>query len=99
MQAKTRLQVVGVPLKLIGKLKERTKVNGNASRPFRIWNEHEHRDCKSRYYIYPENARWGALKECKFASTGNAFQVYDARSGKVVCEYRRGVSSIIFLKD
>jgi hypothetical protein len=86
-------------LNRVFKRRDLTKVEQDAIRPFRIWDEGNFVNLPHRCYVHEDRAKLGALIACKFAKVGDTFQVYDARSGRSVCSYRRGVSSIIILKD
>jgi len=65
-------------------------------RPFRLWDAKEKAAMRWRYYAGPHNAHQGALLETRWAAVGSCIEVYDARTGKLLGQYKRRQHTIDF---
>lgn len=68
------------------------------SRPYRIWDSNGKCDVRYRYYTHSKRAHMGALIECKWAKPETVYEVYNVNTGKVLGQYKRMISSVVFLK-
>lgn len=74
----------------------RPRSEGTA-RPYRLWNARECCVLRWRYYSDHKRAHMGALIECRWSPVGTTIEVYNANSGRLLGQYRRGVADIKFL--
>jgi hypothetical protein len=65
-------------------------------RPFRLWDAVNKCNLRWRYYSDPKRAHMGALIECRWSPIGHTIEVYDARTGRLLGQYTRRVSSVQF---
>lgn len=75
----------------------KTHVEEDVSRPFRVWDENEKCDVRWRYYTSARRAQRGAILEIMWAKVDTAYTVYDARDGRFIRGFRKGVSSVIVI--
>lgn len=75
-----------------------TKIDGEAKRPFRLWDSVAKRDMCYRYYQIKRNALDGALLETRWAKVGATIEVYDCRTGSLLGIFQRHTTTISFTK-
>lgn len=67
----------------------------DAARPYRLWNVKLKQNMRWRYYKDKRNAHIGALIEARWeCKPGEAIEVYDARNGRMICQYVRTVDGV-----
>lgn len=70
----------------------------DAARPFRLWDVKRKRNIPHRYYAIKQNAGIAALIECRWeCKPGEAIEVYDARTARMIGQYIRTVDSVRFI--
>jgi hypothetical protein len=67
------------------------------SRPYHLWNASEKEQLRWRYYSDRKRAHIGALIEARWAEIGTVIEVFDARNGELLGQYRRRVHDIHFM--
>jgi len=68
-------------------------------RPFRLYNAKTKKYMPWRCYKHFRNAHIGALIEARWAPhVGAVIEVVDVSKGRMVGQYRRGLTSVIFSK-
>jgi hypothetical protein len=70
--------------------------NGEVRRPFRIWNAVEKKHVPGRAYSHWRNAQDGALQIVRWGKVGDAVEVYDVRTGKLIGQYVRKPTTVWF---
>lgn len=75
-----------------------TEADGEAKRPYRLWDAANKRNVPHRYYGIKRNALNGALLEVRWGKVGTALEVYDCRTGALLGQYRRGDYTISITK-
>src|SRR5262245_56800630 len=73
-----------------------TAKQGEAVRPYRLWDSVERKNLRWRNYADPKKAHLGALIECRWSPIGHSIEVYDARTGRLIGQYTRRVNSVQF---
>lgn len=66
-------------------------------RPFHLWDCLANKRIPYRFYSDKKRAHNGALLEAKWAKVGAVIEVYDARYGKSLGQYKRVPNSIEFM--
>lgn len=74
-----------------------TREQGEAARPYRLWDAVNRRNFRWRNYADPKRAHMGALIEARWSPIGATVEVYDARTGRLLGQYTRRVDSIRFM--
>ena len=74
------------------------KTDGEAKRPFRLWDSKLKRDIPSRRYATEYNALNAALILCKWMKIDHSIEVYSVVGGKLIGVYKRHVNSVSFTK-
>ena len=75
-----------------------TEADGEAKRPYRLWNANAKHDVRHRCYGIKRNALDGALLEVRWGKVGVVLEVYDCRTGALLGQYKRGVNTISITK-
>jgi hypothetical protein len=65
------------------------KVNSDTKRPYRIWDAKGRKHVTGRAYTYWRNAQNGALQIVRWGKVGDAVEVYDIRTGRLIGQYVR----------
>lgn len=76
----------------------RTRAAEGSPRPFRIWDANAKKHLTGCYYGTSHNAHNGALIRVRWAKVGVAYEVYDARNGRLLGQYLRTPTSILFVR-
>lgn len=74
------------------------EVNTETVRQFRIYDANNKKYLPHRCYSDARRASIGALIQVRWASVGVVYEVIDLRVGKMIGQYKRGVTAITFLK-
>ncbi len=67
-------------------------------RPYRLWDALAGADLRWRYYASARNAQNAALLETRWLKVGATIEVYDLRTGRVLCTYKRHAATVSFTK-
>jgi hypothetical protein len=70
----------------------------DTKRPYRIWDSVKKSHTVGRNYSTAEKAHNGALLLVRWGTIGTALEVYDITRGKLIGQYVRKPTSIIFLR-
>ena len=65
-------------------------------RPFRIWNAKDKKHVPGRAYTHWRNAQDGALQIVRWGKVGDAVEVYDVRTGRLIGQYVRKPTTVWF---
>jgi hypothetical protein len=71
------------------------RVNGT-SRPFRLWDAKAKKHKTGCCYKYERNALNGALLAVKWGKIGDAIEVYDVETGRLLAQYVRKPTTVWF---
>jgi hypothetical protein len=72
------------------------KVQGEPSRPFRLWDAKLKKNLRWRYYSTAQRAHLGALIECRWAPVGTVIEVYNVIGARFHGQYKRTPNSVQF---
>lgn len=77
---------------------KRARAASDSPRPYRLWDASAKRNVRWRYYTYPKRAHIAAMIECRWSrEIGLVIEVYNAATGELLAQYKRGESSVIVL--
>ena len=71
---------------------------GETKRPYRIWDAVSKKHVVGRNYSIRENALNGAPILVKWAKPGSAYEVYNFQTGRLIAQYVRKPTSILFVR-
>lgn len=66
------------------------------TRPYRLWNANTNAPLRWRYYAHRRRAHIGALIEARWSKIGTTIEVIDSRTGRLLGQYTRRVSTVDF---
>lgn len=72
-------------------------LSDGVTRPYRLWDAKRKKVVRYRYYSNYRNAHIAGFVEARFADPGEVFDVYDARSGRMLGQYIRLDHSVDFM--
>lgn len=67
-------------------------------RPYRLWNPAEGKHFPHRFYSDSRRAHQAALIEARWAKVGTVVEVYDARNGHLLGQYKRTLTAVTFMR-
>ena len=68
--------------------------DGKSKRPYRLWHEQNKKYVPWAYYKVLENARWGALRACKWCKVGETITVQNKDNANELGQYTRRIDGV-----